>query len=306
MAPKNGPRLLAATLSGTDGDTALPDLLEEELSGLDALETPVAPAQTWAARLWGGAWPKLTALALFFGLWQLVVWAGLKPDYVLPGPRAVLDRFFADVANGRLPHAAVTTMTRAGIGYAISVAVGLLFGLAVARSRVLRAGVGSMITGLQTMPTIAWLPFAVLLFKISETAILFVVVLGAAPAIANGVIAGVDHIQPVLLRAGRVLGARGFNAYRHVILPAAFPGLVGGLKQGWAFAWRSLMAGELIVIVANKPSLGVGLQLARDLIDAQGMLSNMLAIFLVGIAVDSFVFGRLERTVRRRWGLGGI
>jgi NitT/TauT family transport system permease protein len=314
MARKNGSGLLATALPDFPGTTFRPEDTaeppgkaghEEELSGLDALETPIAPAQTRAARLWAGAWPKLTALALFFGVWQLVVWAGLKPDYVLPGPGPVLDRFFADLGDGRLGHAAATTMTRAGIGYAISVAVGLVVGLAVARNRILRAGVGSMITGLQTMPTIAWLPFAVLLFKLSETAILFVVVLGAAPAIANGVIAGVDHIQPVLLRAGRVLGAKGFQSYRHVILPAAFPGLVAGLKQGWAFAWRSLMAGELIVIVAFKPSLGVGLQQARDVSDSPGMLANMLAIFLVGIAVDSLVFGRLERTVRRRWGLGG-
>jgi NitT/TauT family transport system permease protein len=322
MARKNGPGLLAATLSGTSADTALPEFpgtpffpggtpappgnpsLEEELSGLDALDTPIAPAQTRAARFWAGAWPKILALALFFGAWQVVVWSGVKPPYVIPGPTLVLERFFHDIANAQLLHATVTTMGRAGIGYAMSVGVGLLVGLAVARNRVLRAGVGSMITGLQTMPTIAWLPFAVLLFKLSETAILFVVVLGAAPAIANGVIAGVDHIPPVLLRAGRVLGAKGFDSYRHVILPAAFPGLVAGLKQGWAFAWRSLMAGELIVIVAFKPSLGVGLQQARDISDAEGMLAAMLAIFIIGIAVDSLVFGRLERTVRRRWGLG--
>ncbi|HEV7685848.1 MAG TPA: ABC transporter permease subunit, partial [Acidimicrobiia bacterium] len=175
---------------------------------------------------------------------------------------------------------------------------------AVARSRILRAAVGSMITGLQTMPTIAWLPLAVLLFKLSETAIIFVVVLGAAPAIANGVISGVDHIPPVLLRAGRVLGARGVNAYRFVVIPAAFPGLVAGLKQGWAFAWRSLMAGELIVIIASKPSLGVGLSYARELSNAPLLMAYMLAIFIIGIVIDSLFFAVLERNIRRRWGLG--
>jgi NitT/TauT family transport system permease protein len=195
-------------------------------------------------------------------------------------------------------------MQRAAIGYAISVVIGTVVGLAVARSRFLRAAVGSMITGLQTMPTIAWLPLAVLLFQLSETAITFVVVMGAAPAIANGVISGVDHIPPVLLRAGRVLGARGFNNYRYVVLPAAFPGLVAGLKQGWAFCWRSLMAGELIVIIAAKPSLGVGLSYAREFADAQGLMAYMLAIFVIGIVIDACFFAVLERNVRRRWGLG--
>jgi NitT/TauT family transport system permease protein len=281
------------------------DRLSAELSGLDNLNVPLPAAPSRFARLWSAAWPKLAAAGLFFGIWQAVVWAGLKPDYVLPGPMPVLRRFFTDIGNAKLLHATVTTMSRAGIGFAISVVLGLAVGLAVARNRIMRAAVGSMITGLQTMPTIAWLPFAVLLFKISETAILFVVVLGAAPAIANGVISGVDHIPPVLLRAGRVLGARGVSAYRHVILPASLPGLVAGLKQGWAFAWRSLMAGELIVIVAYKPSLGVKLQLARDVNDSQGMLAAMLAIFVIGVAIDSLVFGRLERAVLRRWGLSG-
>ena len=123
--------------------------------------------------------------------------------------------------------------------------------------RVLRAAFGSMITGLQTMPSIAWFPLAIVLFQLSERAILFVVVLGAAPSIANGLIAGADNIPPILLRAGRVLGARGMSAFRHVILPASLPSFVGGLKQGWAFAWRSLMAGELLDVVQGKPSVGV-------------------------------------------------
>ena len=279
------------------------DRLDAEIAGVDSLETPVAPAVGRFVGVWAAAWPKLAALALFFGFWQGAVWAKLKPSYALAGPGPVLGRLFTDVGNGDLLRATATTLQRAAIGYTLAVVIGIALGLAVARSRVLRAAVGSMITGLQTMPTIAWFPLAILLFQLSETAITFVVVLGAAPAIANGVIAGVDHIPPVLLRAGRVLGARGLSAYRHVIIPAAFPGLVAGLKQGWAFAWRSLMAGELIVIVANKPSLGVRLQFAREVSDVEGLMAAMLALLIIGIAVDSLVFSRLERIVRRRWGL---
>jgi NitT/TauT family transport system permease protein len=132
-----------------------------------------------------------------------------------------------------------------------------------------------------------------------------VVVLGAAPAIANGLISGADQIPPLLLRAGRVLGARGLTLYRHVILPASLPSFVAGLKQGWAFAWRSLMAGELLVIIANKQSIGVQLQEARNFADAEGLLAVMLVILVIGIAVDSLCFGTLERTIRRRWGLLG-
>ncbi|MGH9008328.1 MAG: ABC transporter permease [Acidimicrobiia bacterium] len=283
---------------------------DAEIAGLDALDIPIAPAKGRLSRVWEGLWPKLAALALFFGGWQIIAWLKLKPSWVLPGPIAVLTEFWKLAWDGTpqtphiLLHATSATMQRAAIGYVISVVIGVVVGLAVARSRILRAAVGSMITGLQTMPTIAWLPLAVLLFQLSETAITFVVVLGAAPAIANGVISGVDHIPPVLLRAGRVLGARGLNSYRFVVLPAAFPGLVAGLKQGWAFCWRSLMAGELIVIIAQKPSLGVGLSYAREFADAQELMAYMLAIFVIGIVIDAFFFAVLERNIRRRWGLG--
>jgi NitT/TauT family transport system permease protein len=160
-----------------------------------------------------------------------------------------------------------------------------------------------MITGLQTMPSIAWFPFAILLFGLSEEAILFVIVLGAAPSVANGLIHGVDHIPRLLLRAGRVLGARRMNWYRFVILPAALPSFVGGTKQAWAFAWRSLMAGELLVIIAQQPSLGVQLQFQRELADAEGLLATMIVILVIGIVVDQLVFGQMERRIRKRRGL---
>jgi NitT/TauT family transport system permease protein len=283
---------------------------EAEIAGLDALDIPIAPAKGRFSKVWDGLWPKLAALALFFLGWQAIVWSHWKPEYALAGPVESLKELWhaaVDVGpNGShvLLHSIANTMQRAAVGYAISVVVGVVLGLAVARSRVLRAAVGSMITGLQTMPTIAWLPLAVVLFRLSETAITFVVVMGAAPAIANGVISGVDHIPPVLMRAGRVLGAKGVNAYRFVVLPASFPGLVAGLKQGWAFAWRSLMAGELIVIIAQKPSLGVGLSYARELSNAPLLMAYMVAIFVIGLVIDSCFFAVLERNIRRRWGLG--
>jgi NitT/TauT family transport system permease protein len=253
--------------------------------------------------VWSVAWPKLAATAIFLFLWQAIVWLGVKPTYALPGPVTVFRQLITDIDNGVLLKATGNTMQRAAVGYGIAVLIGSLVGVAVARSKVLRTAIGSLITGLQTMPTIAWFPLAILLFGLNESAILFVVILGAAPAIANGVISGVDHIPPLLLRAGRVLGARGLSAYRHVIVPAALPGFVAGLKQGWAFAWRSLMAGELLVIIAKKPSLGVRLEFARTNSDAPALMAAMVVILIIGVVIDSLFFGRLERTIRHRWGL---
>jgi NitT/TauT family transport system permease protein len=276
-----------------------PDLQDTEPEAA----TPTGPKKSWLRAAWRAAWPRLAALVFVLAAWQFVVWMEWRPEYVLPGPSAVLQRLFNDLTDGDLLRAIGVTLRRAAVGYGIALVVGTLVGLTVARIRVLRAAVGSLITGLQSMPSVAWFPLAILLFQLSEAAILFVVVLGAAPAIANGLIAGIDQIPPLLIRAGRTLNARGLSLYRYVILPAALPGYVAGLKQGWAFAWRSLMAGELLVIIANQPSLGVRLQFARELADAEGLLSAMIVVLLLGILVDVLVFGRIEQMIRERWGL---
>lgn len=281
----------------------LGDELDAELAGLDALELAAPPRDSLARRCWRATWPKVAALVLVVGAWQLVVETGWRPRYVLPAPAAVAERLGADLGDAELWRAVATTLQRATVGFALSVVVGSLVGLAVSRWRPLRAAFGSLITGLQTMPSIAWFPLAILLFKLSEQAILFVVVLGAAPSIANGLVGGIDQVPVLWRRAARVLGARGVRAYRHVILPAALPNFVAGLKQGWAFAWRSLMAGELLVIIANKPSIGARLQFEREFADAVGLLSVMVVIIVIGILVDAVGFASLERVVRRRRGL---
>jgi NitT/TauT family transport system permease protein len=273
------------------------------LSGLDALEIAAQEkGATRAGRIWAATWPKLAALAIAVGIWQAVVWSGWKDPWALPGPATV----FADLGHYLLTSALweglATTARRAAVGYTVAVAIGLLLGLAVARVRVLRAALGSMITALQTMPSIAWFPLAILLFQLSERAIFFVVVLGAAPSIANGVIHGIDYVPPLLQRAGRNIGARGLNLYRYVIAPAALPAIVAGLKQGWAFAWRSLMAGELLVVIATKTSIGAQLTYARELSEAPRLIAIMIVILTVGLTVDA-AFGAADRAIRRRWGV---
>ena len=278
--------------------------LDLTLAGLDHLDLAASTTTDRVARrVWRTTWPKLAAVLLGLGLWQLVVWTHWKPSYVLPPPGNALRDLWRLISDGTLIKALIITMRRAAIGFALATVIGVAVGSVVARVRPVRTAVGSLITGVQTMPSIAWFPLAILLFKLSEQAILFVVVLGAAPAIANGLITGADHIPPTLLRAGRVLGARGLAAYRHVILPASLPAFVGGLKQGWAFAWRSLMAGELLVVIPNQPSIGFLLQVNRELADASGLIATMIVILVIGIAVDTLVFGTLDRAIRRRWGL---
>jgi NitT/TauT family transport system permease protein len=277
--------------------------VEEELAGLDVLETASGPRESRRRRLWRAAWPKLMAVGLGLLIWQLIVWSGWKPEFVLPGPVAVFQTLGEMIADGAIGEAFLITMQRAVVGFALATVIGVVVGSLIARIPVLRSGFGSLITGIQTMPSIAWFPLAILLFQLSERAIMFVVVLGAAPAIANGLIAGADHVPPILTRAGRVLGAKGFDAYRFIVLPASLPAFVVGLKQGWAFAWRSLMAGELIVVIAGRPSIGFLLQTSREFANAKGLLAVMIVILVIGIIVDSLVFGTLDRAIRRRWGL---
>jgi NitT/TauT family transport system permease protein len=279
------------------------DLNDQELAGLDKLESAPSIGRNTAASVWSNLWPKIGALVIGLFLWQVVVWSEWKPEYILPGPGKTFSTLWEMLREGTIWEATLTTMRRAFVGYFAAVLIGLVIGGLVARIRAVRAAFGSFITGIQTMPSIAWFPLAIVLFQLSERAILFVVVLGAAPAIANGLISGADNIPPVLLRAGKVLGARGWNSFRHIVFPASLPGLVSGLKQGWAFAWRSLMAGELLVIIKGKPSIGSLLQENRAVNDYRGLLAVMIVILVIGIIVDSVVFGRLGKAIRRRWGL---
>jgi NitT/TauT family transport system permease protein len=299
-----GPRPSGAAPAGNGAvDVAVLSHIDENLAGLDALELAARTESSRLSRVWRATWPKLGAVGLGLLAWQAVVWSGWKPEYLFPGPGAVFAELRNMWSDGTLLPAIGETMRLAVVGYLISVVLGTVLGLAVARVRVLRAAVGSLITGLQTMPSVAWVPWAILLFQISDGAILFVTVMGATPAIANGLISGTDQIPPLYYRAGRVLGARGLAAYRHVVLPASFPGFVAGLKQGWAFAWRSLMAGEIITALAD--NVGGLLQINRQLSNADGVMAVMLVILFLGILVDALLFSTLERAVARRWGLSG-
>ncbi len=254
-----------------------------------------------AARSWAALWPKVLAVVIVLVVWQLIHVSGWK-KLIFPSPAGTLANLGDQLKTALLWHAIGTTAGRAVIGFGLAVAIGAVIGALVSRIAPLRAAVGSLITGLQTMPSIAWFPFAIILFGITTTAILFVIVLGAAPSIANGLIAGVDYTPPLLLRAGKMMGLRRIALYRYLILPASLPAFVAGLRQGWAFAWRSLMAGELLVIIANQPSLGVLLSTDQDQADMQSATAIIIVILILGIAVHT-LFSLADRAIRRRWGL---
>jgi NitT/TauT family transport system permease protein len=263
---------------------------------------PVANrAATVASKTWNATWPKLLAVAIVIGAWQVEVWSHWKKEFLVPSPFTVLDQLVHHPAT--MLSASWVTLQRGAQGFVLSTLIGGAVGIAVARVPVLRAAIGSIITGLQTMPSVAWVPVAIILFREGQGTVTFVVVLGAAPSIANGIINGIDHVPPVLLRAGRVLGARGFGALRHVVIPAALPAVVGGLKQGWAFAWRSLMAAELIGSLGGRIGIGQLLNSAGNQADYVGVFEAMIVILIIGVLVDSLVFGTADRAIRRRYGL---
>jgi NitT/TauT family transport system permease protein len=280
----------------------------EKLAWLESMEAPGSGAseqrgRKLAKRAWASLWPKALAVIIVLAIWQIIHISGWKKD-IFPGPGGTLANLGDQLKTGLLWHAIATTLERAVIGFGLAVLIGAVVGALVSRIGPLRAAFGSLITGLQTMPSIAWFPFAIILFGINTTAILFVIVLGAAPSIANGLIAGVDYTPPILLRAGATMGLRRLSLYRHLILPASLPAVVAGLRQGWAFAWRSLMAGELLVIIANQPSLGVLLSTDQDQADMESATAIIIVILLIGIFVHT-LFSMADRAIRRRWGLVG-
>jgi NitT/TauT family transport system permease protein len=246
-------------------------------------------------------WPRVAIVALIVAVWWAVYEAGYWDRVLLPSPASVWDAFTSHLTgpNGLLA-VAYRSLLRLFVGLALAMLIGTPTGLAMARWQVVQRSVGSVVVGLQALPSIVWLPLAMLWFGLSERAVMFVVVIGAMPAVAIGTASAVRQVPPGLVRAGRTLGARGWVLYGRVVLPAAVPGYVAGLQLAWAFAWRALMAAELIVAGAR----GLGHLIARSgaQYDTALVMATMIVIMLVGIAVDGLL-AWIDRRVRRRRGL---
>jgi NitT/TauT family transport system permease protein len=244
----------------------------------------------------------LRTAAIFLGaiiLWELIAEVGPWPSYVLPGPIAVGKSLWATARSGRLFFAIWISLRRLFCGFGIAIAIGTLTGLATARWPIVRRAARPTIVGLQALPSICWLPLALLWFGLSEGAILFVVVMGSMLSIAIATEGAVLSVPPIYVRAARTLGAKRLPLYTRVIIPAALPGIVIGLRLGWTFAWRSLMAGELLYVAGG---LGQLLTVGRELDDMPLVVAVMGVIIAIGLLFERIAFGALERHVRERWG----
>jgi NitT/TauT family transport system permease protein len=234
-------------------------------------------------------------------LWELLSRSGLWPDYLFPGPIAVLQSLINGFSQGLYIQAMLVSLARLVIGYVISLVIGVLLGALIARNKLIEDTLGSLVIGLQALPSVCWLPLAILWLGLNERAILFVVIMGSLFSIVLGVESGIKNTPAIFTKAGRNLGANGVRLYWQVVLPSAFPTILAGLKQGWAFAWRSLMAAELLFFTL---SLGNLLQTGRDFNDAATVMSVMVVIIAVGVAFNQLLFAPIERRVAERWGFG--
>ncbi|GAA2006101.1 ABC transporter permease [Catenulispora subtropica] len=281
-----------------------PDALATVEAGLDALETTTDQESSRLIRVLRAGYPPLLALGLILAVWQALYAAKIWPDWKLPGPSQVFTSLKDAFSSGDVWPAVGHSIGHGAVGFAASVAIGTPLGLLVGRFRPVRAGIGPILSGLQSLPSVAWVPPALMFFGPTSAMLYTVVLLGAVPSIAVGVVSGLDQVPPLYLRVGRNLGARGLASVRHVLLPAALPGYLAGLRQGWAFAWRSLLAAEIIVQSADLGhSLGFLLKNAQDTNDMAGAFAAISLILTVGVAVNQLLFVPLERRVLRVRGL---
>ena len=248
--------------------------------------------------------------AVFIGLillWQLVfqlttdVWGIWKP-YMFPNPLGVIRTFWKLASGNTLLIAIGASLLRVFLGYLLSIVVGGTLGLLIYKVPFLCQILKPILLGLQTLPSICWLPFAILWFGLGENAILFVIVIGSAFSITLAVEAGMKSVNPLYIKAARTMGAGQWKLFTGVILPDSLPHLIVGLKQGWSFAWRALMNGEMI---SATKGLGQILMLGRDLADINQVMCVMLVIIVMGVAIDRLLFGTAEARMRKNRGMGG-
>jgi NitT/TauT family transport system permease protein len=292
------------TVEAPRGEVSAPDDLRSLAAGLDRLQTDAGPGSARWRRITESVVPPIVFVLLLLVAWQAyVVLAQPRPD-IVPSPVDVANALGSAWDSGRLQEAVATSLERGVVGFLIAIAVGTPIGLLLAEVRPIRRAVGPIISGLQVLPSVAWVPAAIIWFGLSDATVYFVILMGAIPSIVNGLIAGIDQVPPQLRRVGTVLGASRWQLATAVILPAALPGYLAGLKQGWAFSWRSLMAAEIIA-VGGTIGFGLGsmLQQSRELADLAGVLGTIILILLIGILIELVFFGPLERRMLRRRGL---
>jgi NitT/TauT family transport system permease protein len=244
----------------------------------------------------------LTFFAALIAAWELLVREGVWSQVLVPAPSAVAGYLFSSTMDGTLPVAAAITLRRLVLGYAAGFILGVPLGLVVARFRYFENTLGLVALGLQALPSICWAPLALLWFGQTEAAMFFIVIMGSVWSILLATNSGIRNTPPIYVRAARTMGSRGLHTWIRVILPAALPFIITGMKQGWAFAWRSLMAAEIYITIITGLGLGHLLHYGRELHAMDAVLGIMIVIILIGLLTDRLLFSPVERFIHRRWG----
>jgi len=233
-------------------------------------------------------------------IWQVISMSDILPSNVFPSPYEVGEVLMYSAADGSLFFGIVTTLMRLVVGLTIAIAIGVVLGIFMARVETVNQTIGSLVLGLQSIPSIAWVPLALLWFGLNDGGIIFVTAIGAVFAVTINTYTGVKNIDPHYVEAARNMGAKGTQLITNVLIPAAFPYMISGFKQGWAFAWRGVIGAEMLFSFLG---LGFLLNVGRQLNDVSQVIAIMVVIMIIGMAVDGFIFKKIENKVMSRWGL---
>lgn len=245
-------------------------------------------------------WKKIVFYVILIAIWQVVAESNIWPNEIFPSPLEVAEDLAYSAVDGSLFYGIGTSMLRLIVGLAIAISGGIVLGIFMARIETVNQTVGSLVLGLQSIPSIAWVPLALIWFGISDAGIIFVTAIGAIFAVTINTYTGVKNIDPHYVEAARNMGAKGSQLITNVLIPAAFPYMISGFKQGWAFAWRGVIGAEILFSFLG---LGFLLNVGRQTIDVSQVIAVMLVIMTIGVVVDTFVFKKIENKVMSRWGL---
>ena len=240
-------------------------------------------------------------IATFIGIWQLVFMLGIWPKVSMPSPAMVAESFAGLLQDFTLVTSIGMTMYRLGIGFTISITIGIAIGLAMVKFLGFGKTMSSFTVGLQSFPSVAWVPFAILLIGLNDFGILFVVIMSSVFSVMMSTYSGIRNIPPLYIRASRNMGAKGFSLFRYVMIPAATPSLLVGIKQAWSFAWHALIGAE--ILIAASTGLGHILLVGREFQLMDQIIASMITIFAIGLLFDRIIFSKLENKVRDKWGL---
>jgi len=243
---------------------------------------------------------KIVFYIILVIIWQVISMSDILPSNVFPSPYEVGEVLMYSAADGSLFFGIGTTLMRLLVGLTIAIAIGVVLGIFMARVEVVNQTIGSLVLGLQSIPSIAWVPLALLWFGLNDAGIIFVTAIGAVFAVTINTYTGVKNIDPHYVEAARNMGAKGTQLITNVLIPAAFPYMISGFKQGWAFAWRGVIGAEMLFSFLG---LGFLLNVGRQLNDVSQVIAIMVVIMMIGMAVDGFIFKKIENKVMSRWGL---